>query len=177
MFFQFLGVPDTGSPITSSYKRFEFDRSDNYLSISVPAERGEFYFSMESERNELLRLADGFMLVFSLASRLSFENIVNEYVDCIRYKDRDTFPFILVAIDHDIDSEREVSFGEGRLLAQQNDWQFVQVPYIDSLVDAERCFASMLHQIAKWTSDEEERRGKKDLLDIEDKKKRFWSRK
>lgn len=126
---------------------------------------------MDSKRDELLQLANGSVLVYNIASRQSFDLLLIEVADCLRYKDKKTLPFIVVEINEDIEAERQVSTREGRSLAQHFDWQFVQVSRKDNVVDVDICFAAMLRQIAKWNDEEEARKRR------ENKKKRFWSRK
>lgn len=126
---------------------------------------------MDSKRNELLQLANGSVLVYNIASRQSFDFLLIEVADCLRYKDKNTLPFIVVEINEDMEAERQVSTREGRSLAQHFDWQFVQVSRKDNVMDVDICFAAMLRQIAKWNDEEEARKRR------ENKKKRFWSRK
>lgn len=55
------------------------------------------------------RSGEGFLLVYSITSRNSFEEISTFYQQILRVKDKDFFPIILVANKCDLESERQVS--------------------------------------------------------------------
>ena len=61
-----------------------------------------------------MRTGEGFLLVYSITSRQSFEEILTFQQQILRVKDRDYFPIIIVGNKCDLDSEREVS-RQGRL--------------------------------------------------------------
>lgn len=60
-------------------------------------------------REQYMRTGEGFLLVYSVTSRQSFEEIMTFQQQILRVKDRDYFPIILVGNKCDLDSEREVS--------------------------------------------------------------------
>lgn len=62
-----------------------------------------------------MRTGEGFLLVYSITSRQSFEEIFTFQQQILRVKDRDYFPIIVVGNKCDLESEREVTT-EGRLL-------------------------------------------------------------
>ncbi|KAF9493423.1 hypothetical protein BDN71DRAFT_1450408 [Pleurotus eryngii] len=59
-------------------------------------------------RERSMRTGDGFLLVYSITSRDSFEEISTFYRQIRRAKDQDSFPVIVVANKCDLDDEREV---------------------------------------------------------------------
>ena len=59
-------------------------------------------------REQYMRTGEGFLLVYSIASRQSFEEIQTFYQQILRVKDKDYFPIIIVGNKCDLDSEREV---------------------------------------------------------------------
>ena len=65
-------------------------------------------------REQYMRTGEGFLLVYSINSRQSFEEILTFQQQILRVKDRDYFPIIIVGNKCDLDSEREVS-RQGRL--------------------------------------------------------------
>ena len=65
-------------------------------------------------REQYMRTGEGFLLVYSITSRQSFEEILTFQQQILRVKDRDYFPIIIVGNKCDLDSEREVS-RQGRL--------------------------------------------------------------
>jgi len=56
-----------------------------------------------------MRSGEGFLLVYSITSRNSFEEIATFYQQILRVKDKDFFPIILVANKCDLEHERQVS--------------------------------------------------------------------
>lgn len=60
-------------------------------------------------REQYMRTGEGFLLVYSITSRNSFEEISTFYQQILRVKDKDFFPIILVANKCDLEHERQVS--------------------------------------------------------------------
>ena len=60
-------------------------------------------------REQYMRTGEGFLLVYSMTSRQSFEEIITFQQQILRVKDRDYFPIIVVGNKCDLESEREVS--------------------------------------------------------------------
>ena len=59
-------------------------------------------------REQYMRSGEGFLLVFSLAERRSFEDVARFHREILRVKDRDEFPVILVGNKADLQSQRMV---------------------------------------------------------------------
>ena len=77
-------------------------------------------------REQYMRTGEGFMLVYSITSRQSFEEILTFQRQILRVKDKDYFPMIVVGNRCTMESEREVSFQEGQFLARQFGCRFVE---------------------------------------------------
>ncbi|KAI4272843.1 MAG: hypothetical protein LQ337_005032 [Flavoplaca oasis] len=60
-------------------------------------------------REQYMRTGEGFLLVYSITSRQSFEEIMTFQQQILRVKDRDYFPIIIVGNKCDLDGERQVS--------------------------------------------------------------------
>lgn len=60
-------------------------------------------------REQYMRTGEGFLLVYSINSRQSFEEILTFQQQIYRVKDKDYFPIIIVGNKCDLDSERVVS--------------------------------------------------------------------
>jgi GTPase KRas len=60
-------------------------------------------------REQYMRTGEGFLLVYSITSRQSFEEMLTFQQQILRVKDKDYFPMIVVGNKADLDSEREVS--------------------------------------------------------------------
>ncbi len=64
-------------------------------------------------REQYMRTGEGFLLVYSITSRQSFEEMVTFQQQILRVKDKDYFPIIVVGNKCDLEGERQVST-EGR---------------------------------------------------------------
>lgn len=60
-------------------------------------------------REQYMRTGEGFLLVYSITSRQSFEEIQVFQQQILRVKDKDYFPIIIVGNKCDLEGEREVS--------------------------------------------------------------------
>lgn len=65
-------------------------------------------------REQYMRTGEGFLLIYSITSRQSFEEIMTFQQQILRVKDKDYFPIIVVANKCDLEKERVVS-EQGRL--------------------------------------------------------------
>ena len=58
-----------------------------------------------------MRSGEGFLLVFSVTDRTSFEEVSRFHKQILRVKDRDEFPIMLVGNKADLQQQRVVSTG------------------------------------------------------------------
>lgn len=59
-------------------------------------------------REQYMRAGEGFLLVYAITSRNSFDEIGTFYQQILRVKDKDYFPVVLVANKCDLEYERQV---------------------------------------------------------------------
>ena len=60
-------------------------------------------------REQYMRTGEGFLLVYSITSRSSFEEISTFQQQILRVKDTDSYPIVVVANKSDLEHERQVS--------------------------------------------------------------------
>jgi GTPase KRas protein len=60
-------------------------------------------------REQYMRTGEGFLLVYSITARQSFEEIMTFQQQILRVKDKDYFPIIVVGNKCDLEGERQVS--------------------------------------------------------------------
>lgn len=60
-------------------------------------------------REQYMRTGEGFLLVYSITSRQSFEEIMTFQQQILRVKDKDYFPITVVGNKCDLEGERQVS--------------------------------------------------------------------
>jgi GTPase KRas len=62
-----------------------------------------------------MRTGEGFILVYSITSRNSFEEIATFHQQILRVKDQDSFPIIVVGNKCELEYERQVGMNGGWL--------------------------------------------------------------
>ena len=78
-------------------------------------------------REQYMRTGEGFLLIYSITSRQSFEEIMTFQQQILRVKDKDYFPIIVVANKCDLEKERVVS-EQGRLPLNETQPQPLIIP-------------------------------------------------
>lgn len=93
-------------PPTDSYrKQCVIDEEVALLDVLDTAGQEEY----SAMREQYMRTGEGFLLVYSITSRQSFEEILTFQQQILRVKDKDYFPMIVVGNKCDLENEREVS--------------------------------------------------------------------
>lgn len=73
--------------------------------------------SFSAMRQQYMRKGDGFLIMFSITDRNSFQMVRQLYKDILRTKDRDSFPVLMVGNKIDMADERKVTEMEAKELA------------------------------------------------------------
>ena len=76
------------------------------VSITVLDTAGQEEFS--AMREQYMRSGEGFLLVYSVADRSSFDELPRLHRQILRVKDRDEFPMLMVANKADLQHQRMV---------------------------------------------------------------------
>jgi len=122
-FIQSYFVTDYDPTIEDSYtKQCVID--DNVAKLDILDTAGQEEFS--AMREQYMRSGEGFLLVFSLAERASFEEIYKFHKQVLRVKDRDEFPMLIVGNKADLDKNRQVSVEECENMAKQLKTPFIE---------------------------------------------------
>ena len=69
-------------------------------------------------RDQYMRTGQGFMLVYAITSRSSFDEIASFREQILRVKDKDKVPMTLIGNKCDLETERQVTTSEGQDLAK-----------------------------------------------------------
>lgn len=105
-------------------------------------------------REQYMRTGEGFLLVYSITSRSSFEEVVSFYQQILRVKDKDSFPVVLVANKFDLDADRVVTVEEGRALAQQfNNCRFIETS-AKQRINVEDAFYDLVRQVRIYNKED-----------------------
>ncbi|KAF2771478.1 ras-like protein [Teratosphaeria nubilosa] len=103
-------------------------------------------------REQYMRTGEGFLLVYSITSRQSFEEIVTFQQQILRVKDKDYFPIIVVGNKCDLENEREVSTEEGKQLARSFGCKFIETS-AKSRINVDNAFYDIVREIRKYNKD------------------------
>uniref|UniRef100_A0A1I7XD77 Anaphase-promoting complex subunit 5 n=1 Tax=Heterorhabditis bacteriophora TaxID=37862 RepID=A0A1I7XD77_HETBA len=104
----------------------------NWVIMDVLDTAGQEEFS--AMREQYMRNGRGFLLVYSVTERKSFEEAHKLYRQVLRVKDKLEYPVLLAANKIDLVNQRVVSEAEGRELAAQ-----LKLPYIETSAKVSNC--------------------------------------
>lgn len=114
-FFQSHFVDEYDPTIEDSYtKNCVIDKEQVKLDVLDTAGQEEY----SAMREQYMRTGQGFLMVYSINSRNSLEELQSFYVQIQRVKDSDHVPVVVVGNKCDLESERQVSYEEGLALAK-----------------------------------------------------------
>jgi len=138
-------VEEYDPTIEDSYrKQCVIDDEVAVLDILDTAGQEEF----SAMREQYMHTGEGFLLVYSIIDRNSFEEIPKFHRQILRVKDRLEFPMVLVANKADLETERVVSYQEGEELAQQLKIKLVETS-AKHKVHVEKAFHDLVRVIRK----------------------------
>jgi GTPase KRas len=132
--------------ITDSYRKQCMVDDETALLDVLDTAGQEEYSAM---REQYMRTGEGFLLVYSITSRQSFEEIQTFEQQILRVKDKDYFPIILVGNKCDLEGERAVSKEEGQALAQQFGCKFIETS-AKSRVNVDNAFYDLVREIRRY---------------------------
>ncbi|KAH9068163.1 ras family-domain-containing protein [Lactarius deliciosus] len=77
-------------------------------------------------REQYMLRGEGFLLVYSITDRDSFDSISAYHQQILRVKDTESVPIVLVGNKCDLENERRVNTNEGRFISEDIDCRFVE---------------------------------------------------
>ncbi|WBW74014.1 GTPase Ras1 [Schizosaccharomyces osmophilus] len=144
-------VDEYDPTIEDSYrKKCEIDGEGALLDVLDTAGQEEY----SAMREQYMRTGEGFLLVYNITSRSSFDEINTFYQQILRVKDKDNFPVVLVANKCDLESERVVSRAEGEALARSMKCIYVETS-AKLRLNVEESFYSLVRTIRHFNKSEE----------------------
>ncbi|KAN0008713.1 hypothetical protein ACTFIU_009442 [Dictyostelium citrinum] len=78
-------------------------------------------------RDQWIRSCEGFVLVYAITSRSSFDQVLYFREQILRVLDRDDVPIMMIGNKSDLVNERQISYQEGKELAQRLGMSFMEV--------------------------------------------------
>ena len=100
-------------------------------------------------RDQWIRDCEGFVIIFSITSRSSFEQVSTFKEQVMRVKDADRLPMMLVGNKCDLEEKREVSTQEGQDLGKQFGAQFKETS-AKTRVNVEEAFYDLVRMIRQF---------------------------
>ena len=105
----------------SCRKKFDVD-GESYVVDFVETNDEEY----SALRHQYIRTGDGFLVVYSITDRSSFEYAKSQIEEVYKIKDVDEFPLVLVGNKCDLEYKRQVSTEEGFALAESHGIPFFE---------------------------------------------------
>lgn len=144
--------------IEDSYrKQVMIDSEGALLDILDTAGQEEF----SSMQDQWMREGKGFLLVYTITSRTTFDEVSSLHEKILRSKDKDHVPMVLVGNKCDLEHERQVKTSEGEELAAQWGCPFFETS-AKTKVHHEDCFFEVVREVRRMEEPKQE--GKKRLF-------------
>ncbi|XP_026486494.1 ras-related protein M-Ras-like [Vanessa tameamea] len=154
-FFQKLFVTDYDPTIEDSYiQHTEVDGQWCILDVLDTAGQEEF----SAMREQYMRKGDGFLLVYSVTDKQSFENIRHFHTQILRVKDRESYPMLVSANKVDLVHARAVSEEAGRELARALAAPYIETSAKEPPLNVDAAFHELVRIIRNHPQQEEKQR-------------------
>ncbi|EMC91567.1 hypothetical protein BAUCODRAFT_298068 [Baudoinia panamericana UAMH 10762] len=146
----FVALQDEYDPTIEDSYRKQCVIDDEVALLDVLDTAGQEEYS--AMREQYMRTGEGFLLVYSITSRQSFEEISTFQQQILRVKDKDYFPIIVVGNKCDLEHERQVSTEEGKALARSFGCKFIETS-AKSRINVDNAFYDIVREIRKYNKD------------------------
>jgi len=144
-FIQNIFVEEYDPTIEDSYRKHaKVDDVTCFLEILDTAGQEEY----KALRDQYMRTGDGFVMVYSVIDRKTFEEINEFYEQILRVKDADAVPMVLVGNKCDLESERVISTEEAKNYAKE-----LKIPCLEASAkmrkNVDECFYELVREVRK----------------------------
>jgi len=99
-------------------------------------------------REQQMKYGDGFLLVYSIESRQSFNELEIFYQQILRMKDSESFPMIIVGTKCDLEYQRQVPSSEARNLARRLGCAFIETSAKER-INVDEAFIALVREIKR----------------------------
>ncbi|KAF7424284.1 Ras GTPase [Pleurotus ostreatus] len=152
-FIQSHFVDEYDPTIEDSYRK-QCVIDDEVALLDVLDTAGQEEYGHVAMREQYMRTGEGFLLVYSITSRNSFEEISTFHQQILRVKDQDSFPVIVVANKCDLEYERQVGMNEGRDLAKHFGCKFIETS-AKQRINVDEAFCNLVREIRKYNKEQQ----------------------
>jgi GTPase KRas protein len=144
-------MEDYDPTIEDSYRmQVAIDGVTCLLDILDTAGQEEF----SAMRDQYMRTGQGFLCVYSITQRSSFDELAGFREQILRVKEANDVPMVLVGNKCDLESERVVSTAEGADLAKSFGCHHIEAS-AKSRINVEKCFFDLVRDIRRRKAEEE----------------------
>jgi GTPase KRas protein len=95
-----------------------------------------------------MRNGNGFILVYSVTDRKTFEEIQTFHEQILRVKDSESYPMVLIGNKCDLESERVISYDEGKNYAKTLGISFLETS-ARKRKNVDECFYELVRNVRK----------------------------
>ena len=110
-------------------------------------------------RDNYIRLAEGFLVVYSITDRNSFDQVEMFVTHIYFIKEDNNVPIILVGSKKDLDGDRQVKKSEGKSLAER-----YSIPFYETSAKTDfnvtRVFGQLVKRVQEYKKSEKKKRKK-----------------
>jgi len=136
-------VDEYDPTIEDSYrKQVTIDQETCLLDILDTAGQEEY----SAMRDQYMRSGQGFLTVFAVTSRSSFDEVTSFREQILRVKDEDKVPMVLAGNKCDLDNERQVTKAQGEELAKSFGCPFFETS-AKARINVEEAFYQLVREI------------------------------
>ncbi|KAN0040448.1 hypothetical protein ACTA71_008785 [Dictyostelium dimigraforme] len=139
-------VTEYDPTVEDAYKKdYVYDGKELKLELIDTAGQEEYSSGLH---DKAIRSCDGFILVFSITSRESFQKIKDLREKILWVKDKDRVPMVIVGNKSDMEKDRRVSKTEARALAEEFECRYIETSAKTS-ENIELLFNTILGQVVE----------------------------
>jgi len=144
-------VEEYDPTIEDSYrKQVVIDNKTCFLDVLDTAGQEEY----SAMRDQYMRTGEGFLLIYSVAARLTFQELVAFRQQMMRVKeDQEFVPIVLIGNKCDLEDERQVTTGEGSELAKSWVCPFLETSAM-KCINVNEAFIAVVREIRKYRDSE-----------------------
>ena len=129
--------------IHDTYRRHIFVNNQRLLVEISDVNGQEDFFTVQKP---LIELSDGFLLIYSITSRSSFNELEKYLIYLFSIKETSVCPLLIIGNKSDLSDYRAVASNEGYLLAQRYNTEYVEIS-AKTLSDIESVCDQLLKKI------------------------------
>jgi len=139
-------VEDYDPTLEDSYrKQVTVDSEECLLDIFDTAGQEDF----SAVRDQYMRTGDGFLCVYAVTLKNSFDEVANFHEHILRVKDVEEIPFVLVGNKCDLENSRCVTKDEGEALARKLNCKFLEAS-AKTKVNVHEAFHELVRDIKEY---------------------------